>query len=170
LSFANDEEHKLGETPLPDGMVRIYGRADEQGHLSYVVGMGVKYIPVGEEVEWELGPARLVEVRPTLLDYRTANYRFDAKGDISGWDEVRSWKIEIANTRALPVKVEVTRGFDTPYWTLKLTSGAPAYRKHDATHARFELTVPPRQTQVFEYEVTTYQGVREQSLVNRELN
>jgi hypothetical protein len=170
LSFANDEDHKLGETPLPDGTVRVYGRADEQGHLSYVGGMDVKYIPVGEEVELELGPARLVEVRPALLDYRTGDYRFDAKGDVKGWDEVRTWKVEIVNARSLPVKVEATRGFGTPYWTLKLTGGSPAYRKHDATHARFELTVPPRQTQVFEYEVTTYHGVREQLLGNRELN
>jgi hypothetical protein len=167
LTFANDKEHKLGETPLPDGMVRVYGRADEQGHLSYVGGMDVKYIPVGAEIELELGPARLVEIKPVLMDYRTANYSFDAKGEVDGWDEVRTWKVEIVNARSLPVKVEVTRGYETPYWTLKLTDGSPAYRKHDATHARFELTVPPGQTQVFEYEVTTYHGVREQSLVNR---
>ncbi|MEN6337522.1 MAG: hypothetical protein ABFE01_24990, partial [Phycisphaerales bacterium] len=170
LTFANDKEHKLGETPLPDGMVRIYGRADDQGHLSYVGGMGVKYIPVGEEVELELGSARLVEVKPSLLDYRTANHSFDAKGNVNGWDEVRTWRVEIANARTLPVKIEVTRGFETPYWMLKVTDGSPTYRKHDATHARFELAVPPRQTQVFEYEVTTYHGVREQSFVNREQN
>jgi hypothetical protein len=167
LTFANDKDHKLGETPLPDGMVRIYGRADEQGHLSYVGGMGVKFIPVGEEVELELGPARLVEVKPVLMDYRTVNHSFNAEGEVDGWDEVRTWKVEIVNARSLPVKVEITRGFGTPHWTLKPTGDAPAYRKHDATHARFELTVPPLQTQVFEYEVTTYHGVREQSLVNR---
>jgi len=170
LTFANDQEHKLGETPLPDGMVRLYGRADEQGHLSYVGGMGVKYIPVGDEVELELGSARLVEVKPSLMDYRTANHSFDAKGEVKGWDEVRTWRVEIVNARTLPVQVEVTRGFETPYWTLKVTGGSPAYCKHDATHARFELAVPPRQTQVFEYEVTTYHGVREQSFVNREMN
>jgi hypothetical protein len=164
LTFTNDKEHKLGETPLPDGMVRIYGRADDQGHLSYVGGMGVKYIPVGEEVELELGSARLVEVKPTLVDYRTTNHSFDAKGNVNGWDEVRTWKIEVTNARTLPVKIEVTRGFETPYWTLKVTDGSPTYRKHDAKHARFELAVPSRQTQVFEYEVTTYQGVRQQSL------
>ena len=164
LSFANDQEHKLGETPLPDGTVRVYSRADEQGHLSYVGGMDVKYIPVGEEVELELGPARLIEVKPVLMDYRTANHSFDVKGEIGGWEEVRTWKIEIANARPLPVQIEVTRGFETPYWTLKLTNGGPAYRKHDATHARFELTVPPRQTQVFEYEVTTYHGDRQEGV------
>ncbi|MEN6574729.1 MAG: DUF4139 domain-containing protein [Phycisphaerales bacterium] len=164
LFFANDKDHKLGETPIPDGTVRVYSRADVQGHLSYVGGMDVKYIPVGEEVELNLGPARLVEVKPDLMDYKTANHTFDAKGEVNGWDEVRSWKIEIVNACALPVRVEVTRNFETPYWSLRLTDGGATYRKHDATHARFELTVPPRQTQVFEYEVTTYHGVRQEVL------
>ncbi|MBP7053450.1 MAG: DUF4139 domain-containing protein [Phycisphaerae bacterium] len=164
LSFANDKEHELGETPIPDGAFRVYGRADEQGHLSYVGGMDVKYIPVGEEVELELGPARLVEVKPVLMNVKTENHTFDTKGEVNGWDDVRAWKIEIVNAHVLPVEVEVTRGFETPYWTLKLTSGDATYRKHDATHARFELTVPARQTQVFEYEVTTYHGVRQETL------
>ena len=163
LSFANDQEHKLGETPIPDGTVRVYGRADEQGHLSYVGGMEVKYIPVGEEVELNLGSARLVEVKPVLMDYRTTNHTFDAKGEVNGWEEVRTWKIEVVNARTLPVEVQVARGFETPYWSLKLADGAVSYRKHDATHARFELTIPPRQTQVFEYEVTTYHGVRQEA-------
>ncbi len=166
ITFANDKDHKLGETPLPDGMVRVYNRADEQGHLSYVGGMDVKYVPVGEEVELELGPARLVEVKPVLMDIKTENHTFDAKGEVNGWDEVRTWKIEVVNAHTLPVEVEATRGFETAYWSLKLTSGDATYRKHDATHARFELTVPARQTQVFEYELTTYHGVREQSIVN----
>jgi hypothetical protein len=164
LSFANDEEHKLGETPLPDGLVRIYGRADDQGHLSYVGGMEVKYIPVGEEVELDLGPARLVEVKPVLMDHREENHVFDPKGNVSGWDEVRTWRIEIANAGALPVEIEVTRGFETAYWTLKPADAGVSYVKHDVTHARFKLTIEPRSTRAFEYTVTTYRGVREATL------
>ncbi len=164
LSFANDEDHELGDTPIPDGMVRIYGRADEQGHLAYVGGTEVKYIPVGEEVELDLGPARLVEVEPVLMDYRTENYTYDNDGDINGWDEVRMWKIEVANASMLPIDVEVTRGFETAYWTLKQQDAAVAYEKHDVTHARFKLSVPPHQERVFEYEVTTYHGVRQETL------
>jgi len=166
LSFANDEKHKLGQTPLPNGTVCVYGRADAEGHLSYVGGMDVKYIPVGEEVELNLGPARLVEVQPVLMDGRTENYTFDTKGNISGWDEVQIWKIEIANTRPLPVDVEVTRGFGTPYWSLKPANPDVSYDKHDATHARFKLTVPPQSKRVFEYTVTTYHGVRQEAFSN----
>ncbi len=166
LSFANDEKHKLGKTPIPDGAVRIYGRAGEQGHLSYVGVMNVKYIPVGEEIELDLGPARLVEVKPVLMDFRTENYTFDSNGGISGCDEVQTWKIEIANASSLPVDIEVTRGFGTPYWTLKPADAAESYEKYDSTHARFKLTIEPRSKRVFEYIVTTYQGVRQEALSN----
>jgi hypothetical protein len=168
VSFANDEEHKLGQTPLPDGMVRIYGRVDKQGHLSYVGGTNVKYIPVGEEIELNLGPARLVEVKPVLMDYRTENYRFDSSGNVNGWDEVRTWKIEVTNTRTLPVEIEITRGFDTVYWTLKQGDGSASYEKHDATHARFKLSVESRSKRSFDYVVTTYHGTRQESFAGKE--
>jgi hypothetical protein len=166
LSFANDEEHKLGQTPLPDGMVRIYGRADAEGHLSYVGGTDVKYIPVGEEIELDLGPARLVEVKPELMDYRTENHTFDRDGNVSGWDEVQTWRIEVTNARTLPVEIEVTRGFETSYWSLKQENQGVSYEKYDVNHARFKLTAEPRRKRAFEYTVTTYHGAREQSLAN----
>ncbi|MCL5280828.1 MAG: hypothetical protein M1376_13080 [Planctomycetes bacterium] len=167
LSFANDEKHKLGQTPIPDGAVRIYGRAGEQGHLLYVGAMNVKYIPVNEEVELNLGPARLVEVKPILIDYQVENHTFDNNGNVSGWDEVRTWKIEIANTRPLPVDIEVTRGFETPYWTLKSTDKEVSYEKYDATHARFKLTIEPQSKRVFEYTVAMYHGARRQAAPGR---
>ncbi|MHC4494800.1 MAG: DUF4139 domain-containing protein, partial [Planctomycetota bacterium] len=111
VKFANDEEHNLGDTPIPNGAVKIYGNADAEGHLSYVGGANIKYIPVDEEVELNLGPARLVEVEPKLMEFKTDNYVFDRRGNVSGWDEIRTWKIEITNTRTLPIEIEITRGF-----------------------------------------------------------
>jgi hypothetical protein len=162
-SFANDEERRLGQTPLPDGALRAYARAEAALRLPYAGGAGMKYIPVGEEVELELGPARLVEVKPVLMDYRTENYVFDPNGQITGWDTVKTWKIEIANARTLPVEIEITRGFATAYWTLKMQDGEAPYEKHDATHVRFKLTVEPRSKRTFEYTVTTRHGTREQA-------
>jgi hypothetical protein len=167
LSFANDPNHKLGQTPLPNGTVRVSGRADAEGHLSYVGAMDVKYIPVGEKIELNLGPARLVEIKPVLMDSRTENHTFDNKGNVSGWDEVQTWRIEIANTRPLPVEVEVTRGFGTPHWTLQSADKEVSYEKYDVTRARFKLTVEPRSKRVFEYTVTTYHGVRQEAAAGR---
>ena len=158
VKFANDEDHNLGETPIPDGNVKIYGLEDEEGHLSYVGGTNVKYIPVNEEVELNLGSARLVKVEPTLMNFRTENYAYDPNNNVSGWDEIRTWKIEITNTKQIPVTIEITRDFGTSYWTLQ--SETP-YDKYDVTRARFNLTIEPRTKQEVEYVVTTYHGERQ---------
>jgi len=160
VKFANDDDHNLGETPIPNGTVKIYGQADEEGYLSYVGGTSIKYIPVDEEVELNLGPARLVSVEPKLMDFKTDNYMFDKRGNVAGWDEIRTWKIEITNTRELSIEIEVTRGFGTAYWTMQ--ADIP-YEKYDATHARFKVNLEPRSKQTFEYTVTTYHGVREEN-------
>ncbi|MBL7153912.1 MAG: DUF4139 domain-containing protein [Phycisphaerae bacterium] len=168
VKFTNDEDHNLGETPIPNGNVKIYRRADDFGHLSYVGGTSVKYIPVDEEVELNLGPARLVKVEPKLMDFKTANYLFDRRGDVAGWDEIRTWKIEITNTRELPVEIEITRGFGTAAWDLvyldlaSRAEDAISYEKHDATHARFTLKRRPKTKWTFGYTVTTYHGTRQQ--------
>jgi hypothetical protein len=161
VKFANDEEHNLGETPIPNGDVKIYGQADSQGFLSYVGGTNIKYIPVDEEVELNLGPARLVKVEPKLMNFKTDNYMFDRRGNVTGWDEVRTWKIEITNTRELPIEIEITRSFGTVYWTIQ--SKLP-YEKYDATHARFKVNLQPRSKRAIEYTATTYHGMRENTL------
>ncbi len=161
VKFSNDEDHNLGETPIPNGTVKIYSQADEQGYLSYVGGTNIKYIPVDEEVELNLGPARLVNVEPKLMNFKTDNYIFDRRGNVAGWDEIRTWKIEITNTRALPIEIEITRGFGTAYWTLQ--TDIP-YEKYDATHARFKVNLEPQSKQAFEYTIMTYHGAREEAL------
>ncbi len=165
VKFANDEDHNLGETPIPNGTVKIYGQADEQGYLSYVGGTNIKYIPVDEEIELNLGPARLVSVEPKLMDFKTDNYIFDRRGNVAGWDEIRTWKIEIINTRELPIEIEITRGFGTAYWTTQVDI---PYEKHDATHARFKVNLEPQKKQAFEYTVTTYHGMREETLAEKQ--
>ncbi len=164
VKFANDEDHNLGDTPIPNGTVKIYSQAEERGYLSYVGGTNIKYIPVDEEVELNLGPARLVSVEPKLMDFKTDNYIFDRKGNIAGWDEIRTWKIEITNTRELPIEIEITRGFGTAYWTIQVDI---PYEKHDATHARFKVNLEPRSKSTFEYTIITYHGVREETLAEK---
>jgi len=163
VKFANDQEHNLGQTPIPDGAVKIYAQADGQGHLSYVGGTNVKYIPVDEEVELNLGPAREVVVEPVLTDFATENYVFDRKGNVAGWDEIRTWEIEVTNTRPLPVEVEITRGFQTAYWTVE-AGAKTAYEKHDAEHIRFNEKLAPRTERKIKYKVRTFHGERRESI------
>jgi hypothetical protein len=166
VSFANNEKHELGETPLPNGNIKIYLQVNEQRNLSYVGGSNIKYIPVNEEVELNLGPARQVKVEPKLMEFHTENYTFDNKNNISGWDEVRKWRIEISNTRTLPAEIEITRGFETSYWKLTVTEGKVKYNRHDASHGRFTLNVKGRTKRGFTYQVRSYHGRRRELMTN----
>jgi len=162
LSFKNDEEHKLGDTPIPGGMLKVYRGVGEKGHLSYTGQSSFKYIPVDEDVELNLGPVANVVVKPTLMDYRTENYRFDRRDNISGWDEIRKFKIEVRNTREISVKVEIQRNFNTPYWDLEKSGEFDKFEKVDLDTVKFTLILEPRSKKKFEYILTTYHGVRQE--------
>jgi hypothetical protein len=160
LSLKNDEAHKLGQTPIPDGKLTVYRAADAQMHLSYEGQSSFKYIPVNEVVELNLGAVADVVVEPKLLEYKTENYRFDTKGNINGWDEIRVFSIEVRNTRDVPAKVEIVRNFDTPQWDLKRSGDGIGFETVDLDTVKFTLELPPQLRKTFEYTLTSYQGVR----------
>ena len=162
LSFKNDEEHKLGDTPIPGGMLKVYRSTDDKGHLSYTGQSSFKYIPVDEDVELNLGAVANVVVEPTLMDFETKNYRFDRDRNISGWDEVRKFKIEVRNTRGISAKVEIKRNFPTQYWNLEKSGDFGKFEKVDLDTIKFTLILEPRSAKKFEYVLTTYHGVRQE--------
>jgi hypothetical protein len=162
LSFKNDKEHKLGLTPIPDGNLEVSRLTDDRGHLSYVGEAGFKYIPVGQEVELNLGQVRDVVVEPKCTDFKMDSLRFDSKGNLSGWDEVRTWRISVRNTREIPIKVEIRRNFQTTYWQLIRSDAVGAYEQVDKDTVKFTLDLGSRSSQSFEYQLRTYHGTREQ--------
>ncbi len=161
LSFKNDKEHELGETPIPGGMLKVYRNAGDEGHLSYTGQSSFKYVPVDEDVELNLGPVANVVVEPTLMDFKTENYRFDRRGNVSGWDEIRTSKIEVKNTRGIDVKVEIKRNFNTTYWKLAKSGDFDKFEPVDKDTVKFNLTLKPRSIRKFEYVLRTYHGTRE---------
>jgi hypothetical protein len=166
VSFTNDTEHNLGSTPLPDGNVKLYRQLNAEQNLSYVGAAGIKYIPVNEAVELNLDTDPLVKVEPLLTDSRTENYMFNDKGDITGWDEIETWKIKLTNTRDIPADFEVTRKFNTDSWDLKVIDvQAVEYKKHDAQHARFTTTLAGQTQKDFSYSVTKRQGIRKEQII-----
>ena len=162
LSFKNDKEHKLGETPIPGGMLKVYRGAGDNGHLSYTGQSSFKYIPVDEDVELNLGTVANLVVEPKLMDYKTENYRFDRRDNISGWDEIRTFQIEVRNTRDINVKVEIKRNFNTQYWDIDNSGDFGAYEKVDLDTVKFTLDLQPRSAKKFEYVLRTYHGVRQE--------
>jgi hypothetical protein len=162
LSFKNDKEHNLGETPIPGGMLKVYRSAGDQGHLSYTGQSSFKYIPVDEDVELNLGPVANLVVEPKLMDFKTENYRFDNRGNVSGWDEIHTFSIEVRNTRDINVKVEIKRNFNSQYWNISNSDDFGAYEKVDLDTVKFTLDLQPRSAKQFKYVLRTYNGVRQE--------
>jgi len=160
LSFKNDKEHKLGETPIPGGMLKVYRQADAEQHLAYEGQSEFKYIPVDEKVELNLGPVANVVVEPTLMDFKTDQYVYNREGRVAGWDEIRTFKVEVKNTREVGIKVEIQRNFNTPYWTLSKSGASGEYEQVDAHTVKFTLELKPRSTAEFHYVLTTRHGRR----------
>jgi len=150
LSFKNDQEHKLGETPIPGGMLKVYRGVGDQGHLSYTGQSSFKYIPVDEDVELNLGAVANVVVEPKLMDFKTENYRFDRRGNVSGWDEIHTFKVEIK------------RNFNTQYWDINNSGDFGAFEKLDLDTVKFTLDLQPRTKKEFGYVLRTYHGVRQE--------
>ena len=166
LSFENDKEHKLGETPIPDGVIKVFRTVDEKAHLSYTGQAGFKYIPVGEEVELNLGAAADVKVEPKLMKYATANYAFDRKGNIAGFDETKTFKVEVQNFRDIPVRVEVTRNFPNQYLELEKSGDFGRFETVDMDTVKFTLELAPHSEKEFEYTHTQYHGTRQDRLAS----
>ena len=163
LSFKNDEEHELGDTPIPGGMLKVYRNAGDAGHLSYTGQSSFKYIPVDEDVELNLGAVANVVVEPKLMNLESENHTFDREGNVSGWDEIRTFSIEVKNTRDIAVKVEIKRNFDTQYWDMTKSGDSGQFEKEDLDTVKFTLVLEPRSGRQFQYVVRTYQGQRQEN-------
>ncbi|MHC4742477.1 MAG: LamG-like jellyroll fold domain-containing protein [Planctomycetota bacterium] len=156
LSFKNDEEHELGDTPIPGGLLKVYRNIDDAGHLSYTGQSSFKYIPVDEDVELNIGVVSDVVVEPVLMGFRTDKYTFTRRGDIAGWDEIRTFDVEVKNTREMPVKVEIQRNFETGDWELAKSGDFDDFEKVDFDTVKFTLELKPRATRKFSYVLSTH--------------
>ena len=120
LYFKNDKSHKLGQTPLPGGIIKVFQSIDKEGHLKYIGEDKSKYIPVGQEVELNLGQTQGVTVKPKLMNKKTIDFTFNQYGDIWGYTEVEDHTIKVKNLRSIHSKVEIREHLRHQYWKIKL--------------------------------------------------
>jgi len=160
LSFKNDKDHNLGNTPIPGGVIKVYRNVGESEQLSYEGQSNFKYIPVNEDVELNLGSVSNVLVKPTLKNFATGRFLFNGGGTITGWDEIRDFEIEVKNTRGITVKVDIRRNFGTSSWELEKTGDFGDYEKVDLDTVKFILSLNAHETKKFHYIITTHHGTR----------
>jgi len=122
----NDEESKLGTTPLPDGIFRVF-RDNGRDGLSYLTQQSVKYIPIGDKIELNLGPDpevifELIKLRSYrdniwLQVHGTSTYKKLGGGDVvveenssvAGWEDREVYSQRVRNFSGKPIDVEVRR-------------------------------------------------------------
>jgi hypothetical protein len=163
LMFKNDQNHQLGKTPIPDGQLKVFRKIDDAQHLTYEGHSHFKYIPVGEKAELNLGPVENVIVEPVLMKYETQNYTFFENGDISGWDEIRTFVIKVKNARDIPVALEIYRNMPSASWDLKMIKDEQPFEKIDKDSVKFTLKLEGNSSEEFSYMLTTYHGARSEN-------
>jgi hypothetical protein len=124
----NDKESKLGTTPLPDGVVRVF-RDNGRDGLSYFTQQSIKYVPIGDKIELNLG--RDPEVIHELKRFRafrtdlilqingTSEFRKiggdgvfkEENATLVGWDDHDIFSERIRNYSGKAINVEIRRPF-----------------------------------------------------------
>ena len=141
--LANDEEHKMGDSPLPDGVIRVF-RQRQGGGLNYYTTQSTKYIPIAEKVELNVGTDDQVVYERKVFDVARDEFVYDHKPPrVVGWDETRTWQEEVRNYRAKPIVMEIRHvlGGDVEF-----TAAEPAAKVnlYDFRTPEYTVTVPAK--------------------------
>jgi hypothetical protein len=151
--WRNDDEHKLGESPLPDGLVRIFRDNGSDG-LAYLGEKLLRYVPVKAEIEVNLGPDDLVVYEMKKDQVSRFNFAFDVNNNVCGWDEKQQWIHTIRNYREKPIAFELRLmiGGDVEY-TSEVKTILFDYRTTET-----KLSVDARAKKEYPCTVLTHQG------------
>ena len=152
--FTNSEPSKLGKEPLPDGQVKAFRVVTADSLYAFVGRTSVKYIPVNETVEMELGHDLEVLVKPALINWEKTNIQFDQWGNVKGWTVKETWQVEVQNSKDIEVVLDVRRNFSGD-WSLRTDA---AYEKVDANKVKFVLPLKAHEKRQFSYDMTTNFG------------
>jgi hypothetical protein len=168
--LTNDKESKLGTTPLPDGVVRVYRNNGHEG-LAFKVQQSVKYVPIGQKIELNLGPdpevihewIRLACWRDNFWFKRNGfdiyrdmdgKHKIEADDTVAGWEDHARFVERIRNYTGKPIEVEVRRVF--PGHAFFLSQLKPTM--HDYHTVQMTATCPPAKKMELAYHVKTLQG------------
>ena len=169
--LTNDKDSKLGTTPLPDGSVRVF-RDNGRDGLSYLTQQQIKYVPIGDKIELNLGSDP--EVIFELLKPRSARENIWVKfGDrneyrqvgssetvrvqntsVAGWDDHAVYNQRIRNYTNKPIDVEIRRTY--PGHVVFRSMLEPML--HDFQTVQFQKQVGAGERADLTFEVVQHQG------------
>ncbi|MFO0829548.1 MAG: hypothetical protein U0572_15525 [Phycisphaerales bacterium] len=170
----NDEKSTLGTTPLPDGAVRLFRTQQgtpSGGGLSVISFVQTKYVPIGQEFEFNLGrDPQVIWERQSKRTWRDDFWfkrgegvklfspdkgeRIEPNDAVSGWTDHEQFAERIRNYRAGPIDVEFRFPLDGD---VTFRSGlAPTL--FDYRTPEFKSSVKAGETKELGYELVRRQG------------
>jgi hypothetical protein len=169
--LTNNKDSKLGTSPLPDGLVRVF-RDNGRDGLSYLTQQSVKYIPIGDKIELNLGPDP--EVIFEWIKLRThrndiwfqvngvnvfhkldePGFRAEPNMTVVGWDDHEICSQRVRNYTAKPVELEIRRTL--PGHVVFRSQLDP--NPHDYQTVEYETTVPAGKRVELLQEIVRHQG------------
>jgi len=153
--FTNDKDHRLGASPLPDGLVRVFRENGRDG-LAFLGEQKVHYVPIKAKAEINLGADRLVVYRKRKLKTRRFNFQFHPRPPhhVTGWDEEQTWNDEIRNYTGKPLVLELRLRFDGD---VDFDSEVDT-KVFDFKTVETKIIVPEGKTRAYPYKVTYHHG------------
>ncbi len=115
----NDRAHRLGQTALPDGKVRIFQK-DSGGTTAFLGEDWGAFTPIDDEMKLYLGVAQDVVVKRTI-DKRE---RVRRSGDLADYEVVIKYEIE--NFKDQPVSLNVVEAIDHVRREAGISTARPA--------------------------------------------
>jgi hypothetical protein len=170
--LTNDVPSKLGTSPLPDGVYRVF-RQNGRGGLSYLTQQSLKYIPVGDKIELNLGadPEVVFELikQKSYRDniwMRWNGGRITQRVDdgavkvavnatVVGWIDHTVYAQRIRNYTSKAINVEVRRTYSGD---VAFKGTLPGLKLFDFQTPDFTVDVAAGTKQDFGFEVLTRQG------------
>ena len=169
--LTNDEKSKLGTTPLPDGIVRVF-RDNGRDGLSYLTQQQINYVPIGDKIELNLGPDpevifELIKLRVFRSDLwlqiagRTELRKIGGdevvkieNASLVGWDDHEVYSQRIRNYTAKEIDVEIRRAF--PGHVIFKSQLEPTLHDYQTVQALTKVPAGKRTDLLFE--ITRKQG------------
>ncbi len=169
--LTNNKDSKLGTSPLPDGVVRVF-RDNGRDGLSYLTQQQIKYVPIGDKIELNLGPDPEVIFEWIKLRTRRSDVWFQVNGAnvfhklgeqgvqiepnmaVVGWDDHEVYTQRVRNYTAKPIELEIRRTL--PGHVVFRSNLEP--KLHDFQTVEYTATVPAGRRVDLKQEIVRHQG------------
>lgn len=170
--LANDTPSKLGTSPLPDGVVRTF-RDNGRGGLSFLTAQTIKYIPIGDRIELNLGqdPEVIFELikrkawrdniwtrlngGSVLRRVEDGATRIEVNSSVAGWDEHATFIQRVRNYSGKPIDIEIRRSFGGHAFFLSRLNPV----LHDFQTVQWQGSIESGRKLDMPFEIVTRQGI-----------